>query len=283
MAPRNEEVFSEWIRHNSRFLDGPKILLTMPLYAYLDESGKFHDGVGFINLCAFLSDDSGWEAFNIRWNSLLRKHGFVRIHMTEFYTECRRRGWSQEQANAALSEFIDATRENVMAGFAIGIDGPYFRKKFEAIGKRNVNPALFAVERIVRGMNDAYQSWAKGRNVPARIAVTFDEDEAFSLACYRIISRLRKIRPDVKQLIGAITFADDEVYSPLQAVDILANLTSRYWNSRLSAQDDTKWAELLQRLITAPEPGYGIMWEPELWDAEGIDRNGESLRQTQNL
>jgi uncharacterized protein DUF3800 len=255
----------------------------MALYAYLDESGKFHDGRGFINLCALLSDDEGWETFNKRWNSLLRKHGFTHIHMTEFYSECRQRGWLQERGDAVLTEFIDTIRDSVLAGFAIGVDGPYFRKKYETVGKANRDPALFAVERILRGMFGAYWHWVKGRNVPARISLTFDEDEPYSIACYRVISRLRKIKPDVKQLVAAITFADDELYSPLQAVDILANLTTRYWRERLEKGASAKWPELLQRLTTAPESGYGIMWEPELWDADGIDRNWEDLRRVQIL
>lgn len=255
----------------------------MALYAYLDESGKFHDGRGLINLCAFLSDDEGWTGFNTRWNSLLHKYGFTHVHMTEFYLECRQRGWLQERADAILTEFIDAIRDNVLAGFAVGIDGPYFRDKYKLIGKRNVDPALFAVQRIVRGMSDAYKMWDKGRNIPARINLMFDEDEPYSLNCYRVISRLRKMNPEVKNLVSAICFGDDEIYSPLQAVDILANLTTRYWRERFEKGATAKWPELLHRLTTAPEPGYGIMWEPELWDADGIDRNWEDLRRAKML
>lgn len=255
----------------------------MALYAYLDESGKFHDGRGLINLCVFLSDDEGWTGFNTRWNSLLHKYGFTHVHMTEFYLECRQRGWLQERADAILTEFIDAIRDNVLAGFAVGIDGPYFRDKYKLIGKRNVDPALFAVQRIVRGMSDAYKMWDKGRNIPARINLMFDEDEPYSLNCYRVISRLRKMNPEVKNLVSAICFGDDEIYSPLQAVDILANLTTRYWRERFEKGATAKWPELLHRLTTAPEPGYGIMWEPELWDADGIDRNWEDLRRAKML
>ena len=154
-----------------------------------------------------------------------------------------------------LTEFIDTIRDNILAGFSIGIDGPYFRKKFLTIGKRNVDPALFAVQRILRGMSDAFKKWDKGRGVPARISLMFDEDETYSLSCYRVISRLRRINPEVKQLVSAICFGDDETYSPLQAVDILANLTSRYWRERIE-KGDAKWPASLARLISAPEAGY---------------------------
>jgi uncharacterized protein DUF3800 len=277
-----EQLFSEWLRYVAHVLDVPDASLTMALYLYIDESGKFHDGLGFINMCAFLSDDQGWDAFNKSWNALLRKHGFTRIHMTEFYSECRQRGWTQEQADVVLTEFIDTIRNNVLVGFAIGIDGPYFRRKYAQIGKPNVDPALFAVQRILRGVSDAYKRWDQGRNIPARVFVTFDEDESYSIACYRVVSRLRKMNPEVKRLVSAISFADDEIVSPLQAVNILANLTTRYWRERL-VKGDAEWPVLLARLLTAPEPGFGLMWEPEYWDAEGIDRNWEDLRREQTL
>jgi hypothetical protein len=58
--------------------------LRMSLSAYVDESGKFHDGNGFICLCAWLSDHRGWETFNTDWNHLLAKSRLSGIHMSNF-------------------------------------------------------------------------------------------------------------------------------------------------------------------------------------------------------
>ena len=76
---------------------------------------------------------------------------------------------------------------------------------------------------------------------------------------------------------GSITFADDEWFAGLQAADILANLTNRYWRERLTNGREVPSPPLLQRMLTAPEPGIEIIWPSEYWDADEIDRNWNDL------
>src|ERR1700674_1893631 len=99
--------------------------LLMALYAFFDESGKFHDGTGYICLCGYLGADEDWEPFNKRWGYLLRKHHFDYLHFTEFESECRRRDWDADTTRSVLNEFIEAIREASLVGFAVGIDGQY--------------------------------------------------------------------------------------------------------------------------------------------------------------
>jgi hypothetical protein len=114
--------------------------LRMALFAFFDESGKFHDGEGFICLCGYLGAEDDWEPFNKQWAYLLRKHHFDYIHFTQFESECRRRGWDEDKTSAVLTEFIEAIRNASVVGFAVGIDGRYFRRKFEINGRPNVDP-----------------------------------------------------------------------------------------------------------------------------------------------
>lgn len=247
------------------------------LYAYLDESGHHHDQLGFICLCAWLSDDQGWEKFRDQWTHLRLKYRLTHIHMTQYFSNCRRKGWTDDQAKAVLTEFIDVIRSNVLCGFAVGLDGRYFRAKHDQAGRKGVDPGLFAVERILAGMQKACVNQL-GENGLPRIQLHFDEDETYSVQCYRRISRLRKIRPEVKRLVGSITFADDEWFAPLQAADILANLTNRYWRDQLTKGKDAPPSPLLERLLTAPEPNVRIMWPTEYWNAEEIDKNWKDLK-----
>ncbi|HVA80565.1 MAG TPA: hypothetical protein VNF29_06540 [Candidatus Binataceae bacterium] len=55
----------------------------------------------------------------------------------------------------------------------------------------------------------------------------FDDNEEFALDCYKIISRLcqEKKNADLKKMIASIGFGVDEIYTALQAADILAHLT----------------------------------------------------------
>jgi hypothetical protein len=97
------------------------------MYAYLDKSGKFHDGSGFICLCGFLSWDSGWQQFADRWQLLLAKYHLPFIHMTTFYSDCRTKDLDERQADSILSEFIDAIRQSPLIGFSVGVDGQCFK------------------------------------------------------------------------------------------------------------------------------------------------------------
>jgi hypothetical protein len=119
-----------------------------------------------------------------------------------------------------------------------------------------------------------------------RVLLTFDEDYEYSIETYKVISRLRKLRPELMKMIRAITFADDEVFSPLQAADILANLTNAYWREQIVAEEDVPPAEpdpLLKLLVTEPEHGGLIVWQPcELWTQKVIDsRWDDELRHIQ--
>ncbi|MGH7840433.1 MAG: DUF3800 domain-containing protein [Candidatus Binataceae bacterium] len=245
----------------------------MSLSAYVDESGEFHDGNGFICLCAWLGDHHGWENFNKAWNHLLAKSILPGIHMNKFYSQCRLRGINENAANDLLSPFIEAIRDNTLAGFSIGVDGRYLRQKCITAGHQLIEPQLFAVHRLLKAMREYCTAWAARPDVPPWIAIVFDEDETYSLGIYRTISRLRKIFPEVKELIAAISFADDEVYAPLQASDILANLTTRYMRDRMAAQDgELPEPPILLRQLTTPfSSGLGVIYGEELWDNKRID------------
>src|SRR5580704_17478528 len=71
--------------------------LSVALYAYLDESGKFHDGTGFICLCGYLADDVRMKRFTRRWSRLLTKYNLPPVHMTDFFEDCRKAGYARDE------------------------------------------------------------------------------------------------------------------------------------------------------------------------------------------
>ena len=246
----------------------------MPLFAYFDESGKFHDGSGYICLCGYLGEDNAWDQFNTVWAGLLKKYQLSHIHMTEFDSDCRRRGWG-DRADEILTEFIEAIRQSHLVGFAVGVDGAYFKQKYKTAGIGNRDPALFAVARILKEMHEAAQQW--GWQTP-HISVTFDEEEKFSIYCYRLISRLRKLKPEIKDLIVAVNFADDRYFTPLQAADVLANLSNRHWRGNMDKESPEPSPLLL--LITPKDDGCFMWAETEFWNAKMIDQNWDQLKLT---
>jgi hypothetical protein len=247
--------------------------LIMALYAYFDESGKWHDAQGYICLCGYLADEVGWAAFTDRWNHLLRKRGFQYLHMTKFYSECKKKGIDKTEAGHILTDFIEVIRQSELVQFSVGLDGRYFRHKYSVMGKRKVDPALFAVQRILRQIRDASSRWTHDEYIP-RLLLTFDEDYEYSIETYKTISRLRKIRPELMEMVRAITFADDKIFSPLQAADILANLTNAYWRDLIASEEEapTEPDPLLKLLVSEPEHDGLMVWQPaELWSRKVID------------
>jgi hypothetical protein len=60
----------------------------------------------------------------------------------------------------------------------------------------------------------------------------FDDNREYAVKCYQMLDTIKEHNPAWKQRIGSICFADDEIYTPLQAADVAAWLS----NSRLKAQ-----------------------------------------------
>ncbi len=244
----------------------------MFLFAYFDESGKWHEADGRICLCGFVCDGEHWNIFENEWFALLKKHGFTAIHMSEFYSQCQLRGWSDTKAHEVLTEFVDKIRERVQLAFGISVEGKYFRHKFEIAGKPPKDPKRFYTHRLLKRMRNAFVD----SGYPLAVAITFDEDEEFSIDCYRIISRLRRDHSDIRELIVSIGFAVDEVFTPLQAADLLAHLTRQHL---ISGQ----MPALLQRLAT-PEPGFILRFGGgELWDESEIDENWNEIQAAKDM
>jgi hypothetical protein len=237
------------------------------LFAYFDESGKWHDQDGRICLCGFVCDGEHWSIFEKEWFALLKKHSFTVIHMSEFYSQCQKRGWSDEKANEVLTEFVDKIRERVQFAFGIAVEGKHFRHKFKIAGKPPKDPKRFYTHRLLKRMRNAFVD----SGFPLSVAITFDEDEEFSIDCYKIISRLRRDHSDIRELVVSISFAVDDVFTPLQAADILAHLTRQ----RLTTG---QMPTLLTRLAT-PESGFILRFDGgELWDEAEIDKNWNEIQ-----
>ncbi len=241
-----------------------KPALTMFLFAYFDESGKWHDKDGLICLCGFLSDGKSWNTFETEWFELLAKHGFKKIHMAEFYNECKMRGWDENDANRVLSEFIDKIRERVQFGFGVGVDGKYFRRKFQVAGKPPKDPKSFYTQRLLRRIRNIFAD----AGYPLSLAITFDDDEEFSVQCYRLISRLcaQEKNKDLREMIVSVGFAVDDVFTPLQAADILAYFTRQRMITGVLSP-------LLERFGDTSSPQFILRFDGgELWDETAIDK-----------
>jgi hypothetical protein len=67
------------------------------------------------------------ERFIREWQRLTVEHQISGVHMSAFYAEAKRRGWDDNKTGSVLREFCKVIRENVIVGFAVGIDTRYYK------------------------------------------------------------------------------------------------------------------------------------------------------------
>ena len=247
---------------------GVIVALKIQPYGFFDEGGKWQDK-DFICLCGYLSTELGWERFIADWRRLTTEHQISSVHMTTFYTQAKDKGWDDNKTESVLQEFCGVVRRNIIVGFAVGIDTRHYWALPKTVKDGIPKPDTACLQRLLRMIRDRLTR--EGYN--GRISVTLDEEEGEVIKVYQEILRLRRANPDLGRFVGAISFADDEFILPLQAADMLANLTFRWFKDRLhGSANPQEMPEPLKSLIIDPRTGYGMDYEQEFWDAEALDR-----------
>jgi hypothetical protein len=238
-------------------------------YVFADDAGKWEDRDA-VCLCAYLSDGERWDEFTIGWHGLLGKHGMVRLHMAEFYHEAKKKGWDDAKSLSVLQDFATLVRQHTLIGFSVGLDAKHYRslpkEKKDGIAK----PQVACLQRMLRKIRDRLHKEKYER----RISFVLDEEEGSVRALYSDILALRKSRAELGKYIGAVCFADDEFYVPLQASDMLANLTYKWFLDVLSGKVSKTGAipEPLNSLLVDPATGRGLDIENEFWTADALDQ-----------
>lgn len=238
-------------------------------YAYFDEGGKWQDK-DFICLCGYLSTETGWEKFLSGWKQLMDRHQMpTGLHMTNFYSNAAQRAWDDAKTSAVLADYSKVIRENIVIGFAVGMDATHYRALPKQLKAGVPKPDTACLQRLLRMIRDRLRR----ENYAGRICVTFDWEEGAVVGAYQEVLRLRLANPDLARFIGAVSFADDEFALPLQAADMLANLTYRWFKDRMEGRaDPQQMPDPLKSLILDPKTGFGLDYEQELWNGEALDK-----------
>jgi Protein of unknown function (DUF3800) len=209
------------------------------LWGYFDESGKFADS-DFVCLCGYLCDD-GWDDFCKEWRFALQRHEITCLHMSTV-------DWKNENLVAGLDEFARIIRRHVLFGFSVAVDAKYYRsmpvEKRKVLGDKD--PRDFTFHRLLRIIRDRLNDDGQDE----WFSITFDYEEGFSVECLRSLIKLRKEIPFMKELIRSISFADDDIFYPLQAADMFAYAYKR----SLQGNPAAYWSTLTQP-ATEQNPG----------------------------
>lgn len=253
IADGRHGFYEAWAKERWRSRDRAPDRRRLVLWAYFDESGKLANS-DFICLAGYICDD-GWECFSKDWEKLLKRFEIPLIHAAKLVRRAKPYellGWDKQKEERVFVEFAKVIRRHLLGGFGIGVDAKFYRSMTldarKLIGNEDAQD--FAFHRLLKLVVKQLQLW----KYESSISLTFDFEDQFSVKCMQSLMLLRQQRQEVKNLISSIGFADDEVYYPLQAADLLAYGT--YRNLRAVAPD---YFAPLVALPTDDDPG------PQYW------------------
>lgn len=260
--------------------------LTMPmaiLHAAFDESGKFVDH-DVTSLCGWVSPLQSWDRFAIQWQAALDRVGINELHTAEFvslhgqYAHLRTI-WGkekEEKISNALTEFVNVIRSAAGKGLGATIDAKHYRSMRDDFKKaihESRDPHYIAFQEVLQQSVAVVERYAKetglGRNV--KVGLIFDQDEGQSVECLKLLNKIKKRYPEIRERVSGICFCDRRNYQPLQAADFIAYETKKEMERRNQRPKEpvSKWFTLLSS--KNPENVPDGLFNARIFDAEVLD------------
>jgi len=244
---------------------------------YFDESSSFNN-LDYMCMVGYLADENNWNALTLQWSELLKKYELPFMHLADFmagegiYEEL---GWKGEPKKSKRKEVIDsfiaAIQQHTISGIGAGINAKAFRQIFKE-EKKKPAPHVFLFERVLKLVRDRLEKWEWKEPV----VMVFDDNEQYAMRCYSAFCDVRRFNPNLKKIMAAIGFGNDEVFAPLQAADFLACATSR--EMRYGRRAWSKKYSRFRPLLLSEDPAFGKLYDSEDWKAKVIrERKDEIL------
>ena len=120
----------------------------------------------------------------------------------------------------ALEPFAACIREHPELSVAIALDVDGVAPVIKRTKGRLVptdNPHMIAFAMAMYWLID----WS---GTTDRLSLICDDEQEMALPCYDLYRRLKVLNPEARQKLACLSFADDEVFLPLQGADMLASL-----------------------------------------------------------
>jgi len=105
-----------------------------------------------------------------------------------------------------------------------------------------------------------------------------DDDRSTAMNCYGLYSRAKTIDPELRAQMISIAFADDDVFVPLQAADMLASF-SRLEGGRRFHREYYEYKPSFDAL-TANRPG--LKWAVSFYDKDRLNELSRKLIKAPN-
>ena len=244
--------------------------------AYFDESGKKGDHP-VVTFSGVAVSQSKLQGFDDAWNELLRSYGLPSLHMarasrlSEKHGHKIRKGQSIGERIDALIPFADCINDHLEIGLLQALDVNGFNSLSKAAKIQLGSPDDPYHIAFARGLLEIVDY------VPEddRISLICDDDPETAWDCYRHYRGVRRVHAEIRRKTVSLSFADDEYFPGLQAVDMVAFL-SRLEAKRQFYGDDYRFQRLFDHLIT--EKGVNHMqWSVMFADEKKLKELGTEL------
>ena len=236
------------------------------LQAYFDESGT-HSGSPVLSVAGYIASDEQWRHFEREWANVLKRSGHSQgkpFHMTDF--ECRHRlyrEWSDEKRQWTIRRLIGIIKRRVRYGFSSSIEMAAYEELIGAPlrmqGKTSLDGAHSAYSLCLADCLKQFEFWANKQSVSDRVAYFFEAGAGFGNDVTRMMSEISSSpRESARFRFGSWSFAEKSKVLPLQAADINAYESLKYWRNELFSDKTRSLRRSFESLLQIPQFGQYI-------------------------
>jgi hypothetical protein len=199
--------------------------IVMLVNSFFDESGKFNDH-RVVSFCGVCLTPHALKMFDEKWESLLRVSELPFLTMKRALEAHRQLSavipkQEPKERIEALKPFADCIRDHIEMGVAIAIDVEGFSQLSEKAKKKlghTKDPHYISFLQAIVAVVSTHA------HEDDRVNLICDDEEATALPCYHFYRRVKKIEPEARKKMVALSFADDQQFPGLQASDMLSSL-----------------------------------------------------------
>lgn len=253
--PRQSAVNQRWNRLAWLGRQGERF--RMAIFGFFDDSGKWRQH-NIVLLCGYLGSEKDWSEFERRWRDRLGNR--KAIHATQLL---QKRG--EPETGALVSDCIDIIRDEIPCGIVVGLDAVHYRRLTDNQRNRIGAAPLICLSQVLRLAVEKMQEWRTDQY--GSLHLTFDDSDEDAENMLRTWLRLRKVRQELRNIVGSIGFANDEIACPLQAADLLANLALKY----NAEHPEASIIDYVGTLMTTADGSARLDYRQNLIDATAIN------------
>jgi hypothetical protein len=227
--------------------------------------------VSFAGVAAFNTD---FTPFSQEWKRLLSENGLQEFSCKKVFNA--KRPLSKKNSDTGVDKriedllpFVLCIRKYLQVITGLAFDAKSFRELrshlFQALG---TDPSYTA---FLRALMRILEFTPSGD----RIVLVCDDEESTAWTFYKLYRRVKKVWPEAKTKLVALSFGDDSFLYGLQASDLVSSLIRLQARKELLAQEYDYHA-LFEAMSKQPDR------HERLWDMSVAIVNKENLKQTAN-